>query len=367
MNNGGNKQGLIRRILTASLDRTVRLIDIPSQLCLLVAKFPIAISTLTVNNYANTQSSNQHNHEMIYAGCVDGNIYSLDTLSAIGNYLGTHNNTNTTNSNSLSSSTSSLSTSTTAVNTSSSTLFSRSSLSSSSSSSSSLPVTTVSADHSSMFIGHTATVTTLSLTPDGTYLVSGGDDGIVRIWDIISHQCIHTFHEHHTSPIFTLLVIPRPPHLALTGKHALLPLLPLGPFRKHLSTIPLDYKGSTLGPLTKDRNRTVRIYSHMNNQPSSGMTEFGHNPDTDTEFHENIMILQTLYEQESLGPHRNNNNNNGTTVASTYKESSGTQVSSDPMIQELQARIATLENENTRWKDVNNKLVTQLKTLQQKK
>ena len=331
MNNGGNKS-IINRIITASLDRTVRILDIPSNLCLLIIKFPSAISTLTINNYGMNQSSNQYNHEIIYAGCIEGNIYSINTLTMFDQLLSTNHSTT---------------------------------ISSSSLSSSTLPTITINSNHLAKFIGHTATITTLSLTPDNTSLLSGSDDGTIKIWDLHTYQCIYTYIEHHTSPIFTLMVIPRPPHLALTGKHALLPLLPLAPLRKHLQIIPLDYQGSTIGPTnTKDRNRIIRIYSHLSSSSSKSINQNNSSMELsiDNEFHENIMILQALNEQEQILQHHDSEqliqNNNNTANNNSNDQSK--------VIEDLQARINILENENTRWKDVNNKLVTQLKTLQKK-
>lgn len=47
--------------------------------------------------------------------------------------------------------------------------------------------------------GHTSWVRTLCFTPDGSQIVSGGDDRSVRVWDVASGQCHHTLIRHTNS------------------------------------------------------------------------------------------------------------------------------------------------------------------------
>ncbi|CAN5778721.1 NB-ARC domain-containing protein [soil metagenome] len=47
--------------------------------------------------------------------------------------------------------------------------------------------------------GNTSWVRTLCFTPDGSQIVSGGDDRSVRVWDVASGQCRHTLIRHTNS------------------------------------------------------------------------------------------------------------------------------------------------------------------------
>jgi centriolar protein POC1 len=45
-------------------------------------------------------------------------------------------------------------------------------------------------------IGHSNWVRSASLSGDTRVAVSGGDDKLVKLWDIEAHHCLHTFFEH---------------------------------------------------------------------------------------------------------------------------------------------------------------------------
>jgi WD40 repeat protein len=40
--------------------------------------------------------------------------------------------------------------------------------------------------------GHTVTVRSVAFDPSGTRLLSGGDDGTVRVWEVATGQLLHT-------------------------------------------------------------------------------------------------------------------------------------------------------------------------------
>ena len=94
--------------------------------------------------------------------------------------------------------------------------------------------------------GHTGRVNCLAMTPDGAVLISGGQDGIIVLWDI--HSRISTKRlSMHNGPVTNLLVLPRPADLfrakasdsflsemvvdRKTGKND---LRPFAPFKKHM-------------------------------------------------------------------------------------------------------------------------------------
>lgn len=44
--------------------------------------------------------------------------------------------------------------------------------------------------------GHASWVLSVAFSPDGTHFVSGSSDRTVKVWELETKQCIHTFHEH---------------------------------------------------------------------------------------------------------------------------------------------------------------------------
>ena len=51
--------------------------------------------------------------------------------------------------------------------------------------------------------GHKGTVRSVALSADRRYLLSGGDDAAVKLWDAVTGKCLHTLREHK-APIFTV-------------------------------------------------------------------------------------------------------------------------------------------------------------------
>ncbi|GMG98710.1 hypothetical protein Nepgr_000550 [Nepenthes gracilis] len=78
------------------------------------------------------------------------------------------------------------------------------------------------------FSDHSKSVTCLSFCADGISLVSGSEDGLIRIWDTKSHNIIRMF-RHSKGPVSNVLVVSRP-EMILNPQASLR--------RKHLSVLP---------------------------------------------------------------------------------------------------------------------------------
>jgi WD40 repeat protein len=65
--------------------------------------------------------------------------------------------------------------------------------------------------------GHKNAVNTIAFMPDGTTLVSGGEDHSVRVWDLASGHTIHHFREHN-APVDVVGLSPDGQTLAVGGR-----------------------------------------------------------------------------------------------------------------------------------------------------
>jgi len=67
-----------------------------------------------------------------------------------------------------------------------------------------------------VFKAHTKSVSCLSMSFDGSVLVSGSIDGTCIVWDVVSRQPLRTFAQHK-GPVTGLFIIPRPADIADTS------------------------------------------------------------------------------------------------------------------------------------------------------
>jgi len=58
--------------------------------------------------------------------------------------------------------------------------------------------------------GHTRAVTSIVCSIDNCTLVSGGEDGSVRVWDYWTRQCLRELKPMHKAAVTSLLLLPRP-------------------------------------------------------------------------------------------------------------------------------------------------------------
>ncbi|XP_035379198.1 WD repeat-containing protein 18 [Electrophorus electricus] len=81
-----------------------------------------------------------------------------------------------------------------------------------------------------VFKGHRNLVTCLSVSMDGTLLLSGSHDETVRLWDVQSKQCIRCI--HHKGQVTNAVIVPAPANMFLPDSR---PGITLPRFSRHLN------------------------------------------------------------------------------------------------------------------------------------
>lgn len=87
---------------------------------------------------------------------------------------------------------------------------------------------TFNTEQEKIFKGHRDQVTCLSVSLDGSMLVSGSHDETVCVWDIQSKQCLRTV--NHRGPVTNAVIIPAPGNMLRADSK---PSFPLPRFSKH--------------------------------------------------------------------------------------------------------------------------------------
>jgi len=120
-------------------------------------------------------------------------------------------------------------------------------------------------DGNTVFKGHRNLVTCLSVSMDGTLLLSGSHDETVRLWDIQSKQSIRTI--NHKGAVTNASIIPAPANMFLPDSR---PGIPLPRFSRHLNPSEQGEAGESggmflrLGPHTQVPEETyLQKASHL--------------------------------------------------------------------------------------------------------
>jgi WD40 repeat protein/serine/threonine protein kinase len=89
--------------------------------------------------------------------------------------------------------------------------------------------------------GHTSSVTSVAMSPDGRHIVSGSEDNTLRVWDLVTGRCLNTL-QGHTGEVESVAVSPDGRHIVSGSSDSTLRVWELGTGRC-LNTL----KGHTSG------------------------------------------------------------------------------------------------------------------------
>lgn len=204
------------------------------------------------------------------------------------------------------------------------------------------------------FADHAGAVNDIATSPDGGVLLTAGQDGNVRVWDTETRACVQVFDGHHGSPVVSMVVVARSSH-GLGGSTdapggAAAPLTPLAPLRKHQVPMPVEWKGSTTGPLD-----AVVVVARPP-LDAVGVSGLGN---VDSVFSADLGALLAALDAASCVPTTAESDVVG--GAAGAPEGADASWASAPAsaseVDDLRRRVAQLEDENKRWKAVNSALL----------
>ncbi|XP_029684023.1 WD repeat-containing protein 18 isoform X2 [Takifugu rubripes] len=160
-----------------------------------------------------------------------------------------------------------------------------------------------------IFKGHTNMVGCVSVSMDGTLLLSGSHDETVRVWDIQSKQTIRCL--AHKGPVTNAVITAAPANMFLPDSR---PAVPLPRFSRHLNTSEGDGRESgevcvRLGLYTQEEEESYLLKAHRLNALMNAVTDksvFGDGENTkvrvaelEDEVHTLKKINKDLYEFSS--------------------------------------------------------------------
>ena len=376
-------------LVSASADRTVRLWHVPSKRCVLRVSLPAGV------NVADVDSAGHR----LFAGCSDGVVYAVGIDAAAAADAAPDARLHRTPVNSTSEGW--------LLGNNAAAAAAGTASSSPSSSSGAMPPMTVelgaaAAARPDAYVGHTASVSDLVVSVDGASVVSGGDDGTLRVWDVRSGRQVHCSTALHKGPIAGLLLLPRHSKQQALGRggsdssaasssssstsasqlrqqqHTLAPL------KKHHVPLPAEWRGSTTGPTGRDMavtcvphlpdehavvsmNRSFReavaaiamaVHQIGGVAQSSGCSN--------ASSHGHSALPSESETQPQQQQQRREHVHSGATAdgASSLSATTAASAADAETIAGLRTRVALLESEAVRWKSVNNTLLSRLQMQQ---
>ncbi|KAJ5071065.1 wd repeat-containing protein [Anaeramoeba ignava] len=200
-----------------------------------------------------------------------------------------------------------------------------------------------------IFSGHKTSVSAMNCILDGSVLITGDLEGNVKIWDTFTKQCLNTFQKHNSqvNEIFLVNFVQKEINAELntisqtkanSGNFA-----PIKPFKKH-NQYEQDVKGMI--PMFLPNQISCKIDNVIKNQNSQNQIHL-----IEQSYQELLHLKKLRSEIKESKPQAQN-------------DSQVSENLSNDDIEEMKQKILRLEDENKRWKTLNNTLYQKLLSLE---
>jgi hypothetical protein len=211
------------------------------------------------------------------------------------------------------------------------------------------------------FVGHTSYITGLHTSSDSMLLVSSSHDGDVRVWDLSSGQCLRIINVHKGG-VSSLLLVPYPAedtrlHAYTDKGKGLVTGTPLAPFKKYSASMYTEGGEGMSHPLLVQNSSTsaARFNTTDGAVPDDVRVEGNSAHDRTSavclSVRQHIGTRDADMDRANCGLYQ---------LRTGAKSGGGTHGKMESMqsqqLQELEQENQTLQEENARWKRVNNQL-----------
>ena len=122
------------------------------------------------------------------------------------------------------------------------------------------------------FYGHKGSITSLSISYDSTYFISGSVDANMMLWNLKIGHCLAIF-KGHLKTVWTVKMSPRGHYFASGGADSMVFLwstnqgAPLMSFTEHTDdVVQVDFCDNLSYVVTASNDKTLRIWNIENNQ-----------------------------------------------------------------------------------------------------
>lgn len=208
------------------------------------------------------------------------------------------------------------------------------------------------------FTGHAGKVNCVAVTPEGDQIVTGGEDGTVRIWDVKSKQQLRAF-LRHSGPVEAIEIIFRPPGAQQTEEAW--QLAPIKPLRKYIDDAALKERVELCFGITREEEVEPALPIERYDPASPWWRAYNAGLEVSVLAAVDGVVVPADHQTSLQRQMTDSWGIPESATKSAVTAGGASTVQADDRVAQLEALVEQLRNENDRWKNVNNALMTKLK------